>query len=77
MATACSVIDRPIIGTVTWLAESLDEQAVPKAAVADRERFPPELRDHRPHDAGAGEDHLGALGLQADDLAALSAVRVR
>ena len=42
-----------------------------QAAVADRERVAAELVEHRAHDAGAGEDHLGALRLQADDLAPL------
>ena len=39
-------------------------------AIADRQRVLPELLHDRPDDAGAGEDHVGALRLQADDLAA-------
>ncbi len=42
-----------------------------KATVADRERFPLELRHHRSDDAGAREYHLGPVGLKADDLSPL------
>ena len=52
-------------------AEPLDEEAVPEAAVADRELVALQLVEHRPDDAGAGEDHLGPCRLQADDLATL------
>ena len=51
--------------------ESLDEQAVAQAPVAHGDGVGAELRHHRPHDAGAREDHLGPLGLQPDDPAAL------
>ena len=42
-----------------------------QTAVADRQRVLPELAEHRPHDARTGENDVGALGLEADDLTAL------
>ena len=49
--------------------------AVPQTAVADGERRGAELREHRADDAGAGEDDLGALGLEADDRTPLVGAR--
>src|SRR5262249_28911704 len=46
-----------------------------QAAVADRERLPPELGKHCADDACAGENDLGTIGLQADDLPALLGAR--
>ena len=51
--------------------EPVGDQPVPEAAVAHEERVAAELRQHRAHDAGAREDHLGAVGLQPDDRAPL------
>ena len=42
-----------------------------QTAIADRERVLSELAQHRPHDARTREDDVGALGLEADDLATL------
>ena len=44
---------------------------MPQAAIADGERVAAQLGEDRPHDARAGEDDLGAVGLQPDDPAAL------
>ena len=52
-------------------AEPVGDQPVAEAAVAHDERVAPELRQHRAHDAGAREDHLGAVGLEPDDRAPL------
>src|SRR4051812_35314776 len=51
--------------------EALEQQAVPQPAVAHRQRLLAELLQHRADDARAGEDDLGALRLEADDLAPL------
>src|ERR1700749_3014063 len=50
------------------LGETLHEQAVPEAAVADRERVAADLVEDRADDASAGEDHLRPLRLKPDDL---------
>ena len=52
-------------------SEAVDEHPVPEPAVADGERVAAEQLEHGADDAGAGEDDLGAVGLQADDPAAL------
>ena len=49
-------------------AETVDQEAVAQAAVADRKRRALQFLHDRSHDAGPGEDHLGTLGLKADDL---------
>src|SRR3954452_3330948 len=49
----------------------LGEDAVAQAAVADPDRVAAEQREHGADDAGAGEDHLGAVRLEPDDLATL------
>ena len=46
----------------------LDQQAVAEPAVAHDERLLPELVHDRPNDAGPGQDHFGALGLQPTTL---------
>jgi hypothetical protein len=56
------------------MREPLDEQAVPQAAVADREALAAELGEDAAHDAGAREDDRGSVGLQSDDLSALVGV---
>jgi hypothetical protein len=38
-----------------------------EAPVADGQRLPSRLLHDRPDDAGAGEDDVRALGLEADD----------
>ena len=48
----------------------MDQQPVTQSPVADRQRPLAQLVHDRPDDAGAGEDDVGALGLQADDRAA-------
>src|SRR5436189_1989192 len=52
------------------VARPVDQQAMPKAGIADRQRVGFELREHGSHNAGAGQDDLGPLGLKPDDLAA-------
>ena len=52
------------------IADPLRQDAVSKAAVADRQRRLAELLHDGPDDAGAGEDDLRALGLEAHDRAA-------
>jgi hypothetical protein len=45
------------------LPETLGEEAMPEAAVADGERLAAEFVHHRADNACAGEDHLGPFGL--------------
>ena len=47
---------------------------MPQGTVAHRERVATELLQHGPHDAGAREDHLRALRLEAGDRASLVGV---
>ena len=47
--------------------EAVDDQAVTKTAVAHDQRVAAELRQHRAHDAGTGENDLGPIRLEADD----------
>src|SRR5690349_9758960 len=61
--TSCPV--RP--DSARYLSEALGEQAVSQAAVADSHGVRGELAHHGTHDAGAGEDDLGARRLQPDD----------
>ena len=51
-------------------AKALGEDAVAKAAVADRQAGLAQLLQDRPHDARAGKDDLRALRLKTDDGAA-------
>src|ERR1700750_1729777 len=51
--------------------ETLDQNPVPKAAVAHRQRLGVQHREDATHEAAAGEDDLRAFGLKADDLASL------
>lgn len=48
-------------------AEPVDQQSVTQAPIAHGQPLLAQLVHDRPDDAGAGEDDLGALGLQADD----------
>ena len=52
-------------------AEPVDQETVPEAPVAHREGVLAEFRQDGPHDEGPGEDHVGAIGLQARDPAPL------
>src|SRR3954453_9845678 len=51
--------------------EAIEEQPVAQTAVAHGQRVAPEQAQHGANDAGAGQDHLGAVGLQPDDLPSL------
>ena len=46
------------------LAEALHQQAVTQVAVADRQFVLVQHFHHRADDAGAGQDHVGPLGLE-------------
>src|SRR5207248_4316051 len=62
-------------GAVKSSPEAIEEETVPQAAVTDGRGIAAELRDQGADDASPGEDHLGALGLKAHDLAALVGAR--
>src|SRR5262249_19087452 len=51
--------------------ESLEEHSVAEAAIAHRDLVAAQLVEHDADDARAGEDHLGPLRLQPDDVAPL------
>src|SRR5262245_27823505 len=59
----------PVAGEPT-----LDQHAVAQTAVADGQGVPLQQLEHRPRDAGAAEDDLGARRLEAGDLASLRRV---
>ena len=48
-------------------AKPVDQEPVSQSAVAHRQRAAQFVHDGR-HDAGAGQDHLGPVGLKSDDL---------
>src|SRR3954470_12339822 len=53
----CAVIGRRSYGRRSrTLGEPFDQEAVSKPVVADDERLAAELREHRAHDAGSGEN---------------------
>src|SRR4051812_7036945 len=49
------------------LAEAFHHQAVPQAAVADRQSVLAQQLHYGANDAGASQDHVGAIGLKAND----------